>query len=117
MRDELGLVALVEGGVEPDRLTARAARPQVLAEARGVVGNQTVGGREDIGGGAVVLLEAEQLCLAVVAAELLQVLGTCASEPVKRLVVIAHDERMTRARAFCIARGPDRRSEQSHPCV
>src|SRR3984893_4143060 len=75
MRDELGLVALVEGGVEADRLAARAAGPQFLAEAAGVVGDQAVGGFENGRGGAVVLLEPEKLRLRVIAAELLQVLG------------------------------------------
>ena len=80
--DELRLVALVEGRVEADRLAARTAGPQLLAEAAGVVGDQAVGGFENDRGGAVVLLEPEKLRLRVIAAELLQVLDLCAAPAV-----------------------------------
>src|SRR2546429_333464 len=86
MRDELRLVALVEGGVEADRLAARAAGPEFLAEAAGVVGDEPVGRFQDSAGGAVVLLEAEQLRRRVVAAELLEVPGARAPEAVNRVV-------------------------------
>src|SRR5690348_8645473 len=45
--DELGLVPLVESGVEADRIALRAARPQILAEPAGVVGNESVRGGEN----------------------------------------------------------------------
>src|SRR5579864_5973146 len=93
MADELRLVALVESTVELDRLTARAAGPELLAEAGGVVRDQAVGGIEDGAGGAVVLLETEELRARVVAAEILHVLRTGSPEPVHRLIVVADHER------------------------
>src|SRR5215472_7346569 len=48
--DELGLVALVEAAVEMDRLAASAARPELLAETAGVMGDEAVGGLEDRAG-------------------------------------------------------------------
>ncbi len=56
VRDELRLVALVEGGVEADRLPARAAGPEFLAEAAGVVRDDAVGRLQNGRGGTVVLL-------------------------------------------------------------
>src|SRR5207237_421328 len=83
---ELRLVPLVEGGVETDRLATRTGRPELLAEAAGVVPDEPVGGFQDGAGGAVVLLEAEQLRPRVVAAELLEVPGARAPEAVNRVV-------------------------------
>src|SRR5947208_1674175 len=83
---ELRLVPLVEGGVEADRLATRTGRPELLAEAAGVVPDEPVGGFQDGAGGAGVLLEAEQLRPRVVAAELLQVPGARAPEAVDRVV-------------------------------
>ncbi len=59
--DEVRFVALVERGVQLDRLALGAAGPEVLAEAAGVVRDQRVGGIEDRRGRAIVLLEADQL--------------------------------------------------------
>ena len=89
---ELGLVAFVERGVEADRLALGAVGPEVLAEAAGVVSDQRVGRRQDVAGGAVVLLQAEQLP-GKVPAELLQVLDPRAAPAVDRLVVVADHER------------------------
>ena len=83
------LVVLVEGGVQADRLAVAAVGPQLLAEAPVVVGDQRVGGLEDAGGGAVVLLQADQLGIGEVATELLDVLDLGAAPAVDRLVVVA----------------------------
>ena len=48
----------LKAAVQLDRLAARAARPELLAEAAGVVRDEAVGGLEDGAGRAVVLLEA-----------------------------------------------------------
>ena len=93
VQHELGLVALVERGVEADRLARAAARPQVLAEAPRVVGDQGVGGLQDVAGRAVVLLEAHQLGVREVLAEGAQVLDPRTAPAVDRLVVVADRER------------------------
>ena len=87
---ELGLVALVVGAVEPDRLAPGALGPELLADAPGVVGDDGVGRGEDGARGAVVLLELEGLHAREVAAELLQVLHAGAAPAVDGLVVVAH---------------------------
>src|SRR5580704_7705940 len=103
--DELRLVALVEGGVELDRLTTRAAGPELLAEAVGVVRDQAVGGLENGAGRAVVLLELEEQRSRVIAAEVLQILRARTSERVHRLIVITHYERVAAARRVRLAVG------------
>src|SRR5215472_4066095 len=74
--DELRLVTLIEGAIEVDRLAPRTARPEILAEAVRVVGDERVGRIEDRSGRAVVLLELEELRVGIVAAEVLQVFRT-----------------------------------------
>src|SRR5256885_167491 len=81
------------------RFAARAAGPECLAQAAGVVGDEPVGRFQDGAGGAVVLLEAEQLRRRVVAAELLQVLDPCTTEAVYGLIVVRDHERMARTGA------------------
>jgi hypothetical protein len=78
LHDELRFVALVERGIEPDRLALVAAGPEVLAEAAAVVRDQRVRGVQDVAGRAVVLLEAAQLRRES-RAELLQVLDARAA--------------------------------------
>src|SRR5271170_2443329 len=98
MGHELSFVALVEGGVEPDRLTALALGPELLAEAARVVADQAVGGLQNGARRAVVLLEAKQRRLRVVAHELLQVRHACTTKPVDGLVVVADYERVAGVR-------------------
>src|SRR5690606_7884206 len=58
---EAGLVDLVVGRVQVDRLATAAVGPQLLAQAVGIVRDDRVGGVEDVGAGAVVLLELDRL--------------------------------------------------------
>src|SRR5882757_7617721 len=95
MSDELGLVALVERGVDPDRIALLAARPEVFPEPPGVMRDQAVCRGENGCGRAVVLLEPAQQRRAVVAAKLMQVLDPCPAPAIDRLVVVADDERIT----------------------
>src|ERR1700730_1571461 len=93
---------------------------ELLAEAARVVGNESVGRLQNGGGGAVVLLEAEQLRVGVVAAELLQVLDARASPAVYGLIVIPHHERITGPRVSgrrLSRRRRLRRGEQLHPRI
>ncbi len=54
---EVGFIALVERGVKFYAVAVRAAGPQVLAEAAGIVGDERVGGLENGAGGPVVLFQ------------------------------------------------------------
>ncbi len=80
---------LVERGIQADRLAFAAGGPQLLAQAALVVGDQRVGGLEDAGGGAVVLLQTDGLGIGKILAELLQVLDPRAAPAVDRLIVVA----------------------------
>ncbi len=95
---EVGLVALVEGSVQPDRLAARGLGPQLLAEPVLVPADDLVGGAEDDAGRAVVLLQLEDR-RAEVAAEVLHVLDAGAAPAIDGLVVVADDERRARLAA------------------
>ncbi len=88
---EAGLVHLVEGGVQRNRLPLGPFGPQLLAKALRVVGDDAVGGFEDIGGGAVVLLEANGLGALIVGQEALDVLDLGAAPAVDGLVIVADD--------------------------
>ena len=90
--DELGFVALVVGAVEADRRAALAAGPELLADAPAVVGDDRVGGGQDVAGRAVVLLETEELHAREIPAELLQVLDPRTAPAIDGLVVVADDE-------------------------
>ena len=79
----------VEGGVEIDRLAVAAIGPQLLAQAPGVVGDQGIGGLEDAGRGAVVLLQADGHGVREVGGILVDVLDFRAAPAVDRLVVVA----------------------------
>ncbi len=91
---EAGLVHLVEGGVQRDRLALGALGPQLLAQALRVVGDDAVGGFEDVGGGAVVLLEANGLGALIVGQEALDVLDLGAAPAIDGLVVVADDHHL-----------------------
>jgi hypothetical protein len=89
--DEFGLVALVIAAVQPDGRARAVAGPQLLADAAAVVRDHGVGRGEDVARGAIILLEAEQLHVAIVLAVLLQVFDFRTAPAVDRLVVVADD--------------------------
>jgi hypothetical protein len=89
---EARLVDLVVGRVQVDRLAVLAFGPQALAEAIGVVGDHRVGGLQDVGGGTVVLFEADRARAGEVAQEVLHVLDPRPAPAVDRLVVVADHE-------------------------
>src|SRR5262249_5488677 len=93
VRDEFSLIALVESGIEPDRVPAVPAGPQVLAQPAGVVRDQAIGGSRDRRRRAIILLEPVQLGVRVIAPELVQILHPRASPPVNGLIVVPDDER------------------------
>ena len=89
--DEVGLVALVEGRVDADRIAAFRGGPELLAHAVSVPRDDGVGGREDHGRRAVVLLQPVN-GRAELAAEVLHVLDAGSAPAVNRLVVVSDDE-------------------------
>src|SRR5690606_24193116 len=83
-----GLVLLVEGLIKTYGFTIRVTGPQVLAQPFAVVADQGVGGLENGGAGAVVLLQADGLGLWKVLVELLDVFDAGAAPAVNGLVVV-----------------------------
>ena len=88
--DVLGLVGLAGGGVVVDLGAVAVFGPQRLALAAVVVLDDRVGGVQDVGGGAVVLLQADGLCALEMLLEVEDILDGGAAEAVDGLVVVAH---------------------------
>src|SRR5690606_35660513 len=89
---EARFVLFVVGRVEGDRGTLVDGGPQLLAEAVAVVRDYRIGGFEDGGGGAVVLLQPDGACARIDPHELLHVLHARAAPGAERLVVVADGE-------------------------
>ena len=87
---EVGLVPLVEDGADVDGLAAAALGPEGLALAAGVVGDDGVGGVQDVLGGAVVLLQPDEPGLGILLLKAQDVLNVGPPEAVDALVVVAH---------------------------
>ena len=90
VRDMAGFILLVLGGVHLHLITLAIIRPQGLALALGVVLDDTVGCVEDVGGGAVVLLQTDGLGAGVEFFKVEDIFNGSAAETVDALVVIAH---------------------------
>ena len=86
----VGLVALVEGGLDGDHVAAAVVGPQRLALAAPVVLDDRVCRVQDVLGGAVVLLQADGPGLGVLLLEVQDVLDVGPPEPVDGLVVVTH---------------------------
>ena len=91
---EPGLVDLVAGAVEPDRVALAGLGPEILAHAAGVVGDHRVGGGEDVAAGTVVLLQADDPGAGKVLLEGQHVLDPGSAPAVDRLVVIPNGEQV-----------------------
>ncbi len=92
VHDEARFLVVVGRSVHAQLLALALRGPQVLAQARLVLLDDRVGGVEDVALRAVVLLELHHLLHAEVADELVHVADFGASEPVNRLIVVAHRE-------------------------
>ena len=90
IRDVAGLVLLIFGGVHLHLVTLAVVRPQGLTFALGVVLDDAVGGIQDIGGGAIVLFQANGLCAGIELFKVEDILNGSPTEAVDALVVIAH---------------------------
>ena len=86
------LVDFVVGRVQVDGFAIAGVGPQLLADAVRVVGDHRIGGIEDVGAGAVVLLQADGLRAREVLQEALHVLHFRAAPAVDGLVVVADHE-------------------------
>ena len=89
---ELGLVVLIEGGIELDGCAVVAVGPKFLPESSEVAGDEPVGGTQNGAGGAVVLLQADHFAAREVAGQSHHVLDARTAPAVDRLIVITHRE-------------------------
>ena len=85
-----GLVGLVLSPIDMNLFPLAVVGPELLALSLGVVADHTVGRVEDIGGGAVVLLQPDGPGAGVIFLKVEDVLNGGAPEPVDALVVVAH---------------------------
>ena len=88
--DVHALFPLVPGGVEADLFPLAVVGPEVLALAPPVVADDGIGGLQDVAGGAVVLLQADDAGVFVLALKGKDILNGGAPEAVDGLVVVAH---------------------------
>ena len=88
--DPGGLVPLVPGGIELDLFARRRLRPKDLFLSSLVVGDHLVGGVQDVGGGAVVLLQLDDLDVVKVLLKFQNVADVRPAPAVDGLVVVAH---------------------------
>ena len=87
---EVGLVPLVEGGLDEHLLPRAVAGPQGLALAALIVADHGVGGIQNVLSGAVVLLQADGTHAAILLLKAEDVLDIGTPEAVDALVVVAH---------------------------
>ena len=87
-----GLVAVGLRLVDAHRLALAGVGPQFLAEPARIVGDQRIGGVQDVPDRAVVLLELDQVLHAELALEVGHVADVGTAECVDRLVVVADRE-------------------------
>ena len=90
--DELGLLDLVVGLRRAHLLAARALGPQLLLGPLRVAADDAVRGVEDGLARAVVLLQAHDVRVGIVLAEVEDVAHVGAAEPVDGLIVVADDD-------------------------
>ena len=86
------LVAFVVGGVDPDGLSLSTLGPEVLAEARAVVGDYGIGRIENRACRAVVLLELDHQRARKIFLKPVNVLDAGAAPAINGLVVVADDK-------------------------
>ena len=89
VRDVHGLVLLVLGGVDMDLIALAVFGPEGLALALGVVLDDTVGGVQDVGSGAIILFQPDGLGARIDPLKVEDVLDGRAAEPVDALVIVA----------------------------
>ena len=87
---EIGLVALVEIGLDEHFVSGAVARPQCLALSALVMADDGVGGIQNILGGTVVLLQPDRANAPILLFKTQDILNIGATEPIDALIIIAH---------------------------
>ena len=87
---EIGLVALVEIGLDEHFVSGAVACPQCLALSALIMADDGVGGIQNVLGGTVVLLQANRAHTPILLFKTQDVLNIGAPEPIDALVIIAH---------------------------
>ncbi len=88
--DPICFVGAVAGHEDANAVAGSVGAPQTLIEQVGVVGDESVGGRQDAAGGAVILLQLDDFQRRVIGRQAAQVVRPRAPPRVDRLVVVAH---------------------------
>ena len=86
-----GLFALVPGTEKLDRLAGGFFRPKRFILAAFVVGDYLIGGVQNIGRTAVILLQFDHRCVREVLLEIENVPDIRVTEPVNRLILVSDD--------------------------
>ena len=87
---EIGLVILVEGGLDGHLLTLAPVGPQCLALAALIVADNGVSGIENMLGGAIVLLQSDGAGAGVLLFKIKDILNVGTAETIDTLVIVAH---------------------------
>ena len=87
---EIGLVALVEIGLDEHFVSGAVARPQCLALSALIMADDGVGGIQNILGGTVVLLQPDRANAPILLFKTQDILNIGATEPIDALIIIAH---------------------------
>ena len=86
----LGLVVLVHGGVQGQLVPVPGLGPQLLALAALVVADDGVGRLQNVPGGAIVLLQADDPAALILLLEGQNILNGGPTEAIDRLVIVTH---------------------------
>ncbi len=89
--DEYRLLGFIRSFLAEDEFTGLGLGPQFLLPTGGIVADHLPGGGEDIAGGAVVLLQFDDLGIGEVLVEFQNDAGIGAPPAIDGLVIIAHD--------------------------
>ena len=84
------LIVLIKSGIEGDGFTLTGIGPEVFAEAFGIAGNNRVGGTQNIGGGAIILLQLNRLGVGKMSFKTEDILHLGSAPTIDGLVVITH---------------------------
>ena len=105
--DESGLIVFVVGNISGDFRAGTMVSPEFLFPPAMIVGDHGIGGREDVLGGTIVLLQQDCACLGIVAFEFFDIADGGATERIDGLVGIANHAEFTSIRSGTNKRGDE----------